>query len=151
MQEIGAFEAKNTLGALLDRVERGEEIVITRHGRPAARLVPSTGAIDREKTRAAAQRILSRAKKVEGGFDWDNLKQDSDQAVREPLYSIARSRLLGFTAMRGPKRFLTSSIWSAKRVPGFRHSGGWKLPIFWKWVSGEAAPMPRFGMLRWGI
>ena len=34
MQEIGAFEAKNTLGSLLDRVERGEEIVITRHGKP---------------------------------------------------------------------------------------------------------------------
>ena len=30
MHEIGAFEAKNRLGALLDRVERGEEIVITR-------------------------------------------------------------------------------------------------------------------------
>jgi len=36
MQQIGAFEAKNTLGALLDRVEQGEEIVITRRedGRP---------------------------------------------------------------------------------------------------------------------
>ena len=40
MQEIGAFEAKNTLGSLLDRVETGEEIVITRHGKPVARLVP---------------------------------------------------------------------------------------------------------------
>src|ERR1043166_418972 len=44
MQEIGAFEAKNTLGSLLDRVERGEESIITRHGRPVARLVPYTGA-----------------------------------------------------------------------------------------------------------
>jgi prevent-host-death family protein len=32
MAEIGAFEAKNTLSALLDRVERGEEILITRRG-----------------------------------------------------------------------------------------------------------------------
>ncbi len=39
MQYIGAFEAKNTLGALLDRVEKGEEIVITRHGKPVARMV----------------------------------------------------------------------------------------------------------------
>lgn len=31
--KTGAFEAKNTLGSLLDRVERGEEIVITRHGK----------------------------------------------------------------------------------------------------------------------
>jgi prevent-host-death family protein len=33
MNEIGAFDAKNTLGTLLDRVERGEEIAITRHGK----------------------------------------------------------------------------------------------------------------------
>ena len=44
MQEIGAFEAKNKLAALLDRVERGEEIVITRHGKAVARLVPNVGA-----------------------------------------------------------------------------------------------------------
>ena len=39
MIEIGAFEAKNKFGSLLDRVEDGEEIVITRHGRPVARLI----------------------------------------------------------------------------------------------------------------
>lgn len=37
---VGAFEAKTHLSALLERVERGEEIVITRHGRPVARLLP---------------------------------------------------------------------------------------------------------------
>ena len=37
--EIGAFEAKNRLGMLLDRVESGEEIVITRHGKPAGVLI----------------------------------------------------------------------------------------------------------------
>lgn len=39
MREIGAFEAKNRLGTLLDMVEQGEEITITRHGKPVARLV----------------------------------------------------------------------------------------------------------------
>jgi prevent-host-death family protein len=43
--EIGAFEAKNKLGMLLDRVEYGEEIVITRHGKPIARLVPNAARI----------------------------------------------------------------------------------------------------------
>jgi prevent-host-death family protein len=41
---ITAFEAKNRLGRLLDRVQGGEEIVITRHGSPIAKLaaaVPS--------------------------------------------------------------------------------------------------------------
>ena len=36
MDEIGAFEAKNTLGTLLDRVEQGEEVVIKRHGKAIA-------------------------------------------------------------------------------------------------------------------
>jgi prevent-host-death family protein len=37
---ITAFEAKTRLGHLLDRVQAGEELLITRHGRPIARLVP---------------------------------------------------------------------------------------------------------------
>jgi len=40
MQSIGAFEAKTHLSALLDRVAKGETITITRHGIPAALLVP---------------------------------------------------------------------------------------------------------------
>ncbi len=40
MEMIGAFEAKTHLAALLDRVARGEKITITRHGVPAAVLVP---------------------------------------------------------------------------------------------------------------
>ena len=37
---VGAFDAKTHLSALLDRVARGESITITRHGVPAAMLVP---------------------------------------------------------------------------------------------------------------
>jgi prevent-host-death family protein len=39
-----AFDAKTHLAALLDRVAAGEEIVITKRGRPVARLVPPAGA-----------------------------------------------------------------------------------------------------------
>jgi len=79
MSEIGAFEAKNTLGALLDRVQQGEEIVITRHGRPVARLVPNEGGIDRDQTRVAAARIRARAAQLKmGRFDWETLKADRD-------------------------------------------------------------------------
>lgn len=56
MNEIGAFQAKNTLGSLLDRVERGEEITITRHGKPVARLVPAQRQ-DMDRAREAAERI----------------------------------------------------------------------------------------------
>jgi prevent-host-death family protein len=40
MREIQASEAKIHLPQLLDEIERGETIVITRHGRPIARLIP---------------------------------------------------------------------------------------------------------------
>lgn len=42
MESVGAYEAKTHLPQLLDRVARGEEIQITRNGRPIARLVPAT-------------------------------------------------------------------------------------------------------------
>lgn len=40
MRSVGAFEAKTHLAALLDAVSAGEQITITRHGRPVALLVP---------------------------------------------------------------------------------------------------------------
>lgn len=40
MTTVGAFEAKTHLSALLDRVENGERVTITRHGTPVAMLVP---------------------------------------------------------------------------------------------------------------
>lgn len=38
--EVGAYEAKTNLSRLLEMVERGERITLTRHGRPVAMLVP---------------------------------------------------------------------------------------------------------------
>lgn len=40
MAKVTAFEAKTRFGQLLDRVANGEEVVITRHDKPVARLVP---------------------------------------------------------------------------------------------------------------
>ena len=40
MATISAFEAKTRFGHMLDRVCRGEEIVITKHDKPVARLIP---------------------------------------------------------------------------------------------------------------
>jgi prevent-host-death family protein len=78
MRQIGAFEAKNTLGTLLDRVLEGEEIVITRHGKPVARLVPNV-VVDRSAAQAAAERIRARAQTLKAGeFQWDALKADRD-------------------------------------------------------------------------
>ncbi len=43
MRTVGAFEAKTHLASLLERVEKGETITITRRGIPVARLVPANG------------------------------------------------------------------------------------------------------------
>jgi prevent-host-death family protein len=64
MKEIGAFEAKNTLSALLDLAERGEEVIITRHGKEVARLVPPRGVVNRDAARQAADRIRAMSKGI---------------------------------------------------------------------------------------
>ena len=80
MREVGAFEAKNKLGQLLDQVERGEEIVITRHGKQVARLVPPQQAVNRDRARAAIRRIRERAEKFKLGlFEWTEWKSYRDQ------------------------------------------------------------------------
>ena len=85
VREVGAFEAKTTLGTLLDRVERGEEIVITRHGKPVARLVPNTELPDQDRVRAAFARLRERAQRLakenpgRPAFDWEEMKKWRDE------------------------------------------------------------------------
>ena len=55
MREIGSFEAKNKLSELLEQVEHGAEVIITRRGIAVAKLVPAGPGFDRKKAvRAAA-------------------------------------------------------------------------------------------------
>ena len=65
MQSIGAYEAKTHLPQLLDRVARGESLIITRHGHPVARLVPVENEA-RDRARRAARRILERRARLDG-------------------------------------------------------------------------------------
>jgi prevent-host-death family protein len=58
MREMGAFEAKNKFGHLLDQVEHGEEILITRRGKAVAKIVPADPGFDRDKARRAVAGIL---------------------------------------------------------------------------------------------
>lgn len=43
METVGLFEAKTHLSELIARAERGEEVVITRHNKPVAKIVPIRG------------------------------------------------------------------------------------------------------------
>jgi prevent-host-death family protein len=55
VREIQASEAKTHLPQLLDEVEHGETIVITRHGRPIASLVPEAECRQAETDQALAE------------------------------------------------------------------------------------------------
>src|SRR5438105_15803553 len=54
MATVTAFDAKTRFGELLDRVANGEEIVITRHEKPVARMVPEGGRRKDDVRRAVA-------------------------------------------------------------------------------------------------
>lgn len=60
MAQVGAYEAKTHFAALLDRVERGERISITRHGRVVAVLAPPPEMPDRTVEEAIGEIIEMR-------------------------------------------------------------------------------------------
>ena len=63
MQKIQASEAKTHFLRILDDVERGESVVITRHGKAVARVIPEV-AIDSERRARAAASILEIRKRT---------------------------------------------------------------------------------------
>ena len=70
--EVEASEVKAHLARLLDEVERGETIVITRHGRPVAHLVPAPMR-DQDRVRRALDGILALRREVAGRVTADEL------------------------------------------------------------------------------
>ena len=64
MFEIALYEAKNKLSGLLDEVAAGKQIIITRHGKAAARLVPADHGFDRAKAVQAAKTLFEIRKDV---------------------------------------------------------------------------------------
>jgi len=85
MLQFGAFEGKNNFGKLLDLAEAGEQIVITRHGRPVATIsgTPTRTQEQIQSARAAAARIRERAKQAKRGpFIWEEWKALRDEGRR---------------------------------------------------------------------
>jgi len=76
MITVGAFEAKNRLSALLEQVAGGEEVVITKHGKPIARLV-GAGKFDRQRADEAFERLKElRRGTTLGGLSWKALRDE---------------------------------------------------------------------------
>jgi prevent-host-death family protein len=74
MISVGLFEAKTNLSALIEKVEAGEEIQITRHGKPVAKLVASSTAPVKNPADLIARinRIADRS--TLGPYNWKELR-----------------------------------------------------------------------------
>lgn len=74
MIEVGTFEAKTHLSALLEKVSQGQEVLITKRGEPIARLVPAQRS-DRTQVAATIDTLLEFRKGMKlDGLDWQALR-----------------------------------------------------------------------------
>jgi prevent-host-death family protein len=71
MREVQASDAKTHLPQLLDEVEKGEIIIITRHGRPIARIIPE--ALRRQEEIAKAIESIKALRQRTGKISEDEL------------------------------------------------------------------------------
>lgn len=79
---IGAYEAKTHLSALLDRVERGESLTITRNGKPVARLVPALPTLPQP-----AERISDRLRALRESLRAEGVKPFSVEEIVDLIHS----------------------------------------------------------------
>jgi prevent-host-death family protein len=77
MREIQASDAKARLPQLLDEVERGETLIITRHGRPIARLVPEMSRHQEEADKALAS--IRELRKRTGKITVDEIRASREE------------------------------------------------------------------------
>lgn len=76
MSTIGAFDAKTHFSELLKEVEKGEQVVITKHGRPVAKLIPVQG-VSKLDSESAIQKLLEFSKlHTLGDIDWKDLRDE---------------------------------------------------------------------------
>jgi prevent-host-death family protein len=75
MQTVGAFEAKTHFSALLNKVEKGEQIVITKHGRIVARLIPAT-ASSHLRIKQAISELKALSQMHHLALDWKKLRDE---------------------------------------------------------------------------
>jgi prevent-host-death family protein len=57
MKHVGMFEAKTNLSSLVEEVEKGGEVVITRHGKPVAKLVRAESKLTPEQIARQRQAV----------------------------------------------------------------------------------------------
>jgi prevent-host-death family protein len=83
MSSVTAVDAKNRFGELLDRVANGEEIVITRHEKPIARIVPEPDQPQRsrEEVHEAVEALLALQKSIDRRTGGERLTDEEIQSA----------------------------------------------------------------------
>ncbi len=78
MQTVGAFDAKTHFSALLEKVEKGEQIMITKHGRAVAKLIPIeiSESISRSDVINKIKAFRKKHKYSLTGLDWKTLRDE---------------------------------------------------------------------------
>ena len=74
MRTFSAFDGKTRFSELLDLVEAGEEVLITRHGKPVARMV-SAAAADKHQAIAELRKLRKPGVTLES-LDWKALRDE---------------------------------------------------------------------------
>lgn len=81
MNRVTALEARTRFGDLLNRVMRGEEVVITRHDKPVARVVPE-GDLSRARVREAVDDLRSLRAEISRNR---GLRKATDKEIRSAI------------------------------------------------------------------
>ena len=81
MQRTGIYEAKNNFSALIEAVENGEEVRITRHGKEVVRMLPvrRKPVITDEQIARELEQIDALHRTIRSGPDWRELRDEGRQ------------------------------------------------------------------------
>jgi prevent-host-death family protein len=71
--EVSIYDAKNSLSELVKRAEQGEEVILSRHGRPVVKLIALP----------PAKRVLGKARGLVREIDKDWWKPMTDEEAEE--------------------------------------------------------------------
>jgi prevent-host-death family protein len=88
---VGAYEAKTRFSELVSRAEKGESFLVTKNGRPVARIIP-VNEFDSERAQQAAERLLlllaaqgPPVSEEEAGQNWEELKRELESEDDERM------------------------------------------------------------------
>jgi prevent-host-death family protein len=80
---VGCFEAKTNFNKIINNIVNGEEIVVTKRGKPVAKIIPIDKSIDTERVKNTFLRLNNLAKEMNlGKFYWEELKSYRDEGKK---------------------------------------------------------------------